>query len=83
MRRISSNSNNEVAMGYGVSHKFSWASKYGILNVIKWGGLGKPSLPNHIPRNTGGQQGGLGSGLRRIALLSHGAGNAKGYTKDT
>jgi len=30
-------------MGYGVSHKFSWASKYGILNVIKWGGLGKPS----------------------------------------
>ena len=44
MRRISSNSNNEVAMGYGVSHKFSWASKYSILNVTKWGsGPGKPS----------------------------------------
>jgi len=43
LRRISSNNNNEVAMGYGVSHKFSWASKYGILNVIKWGGLGKLS----------------------------------------
>ncbi len=43
MRRISSNNNNEVAMGYGVSHKFSWASKYSILNVTKWGGPGKPS----------------------------------------
>jgi len=31
-------------MGYGVSHKSSWASKYSILNVTKWGsGPGKPS----------------------------------------